>query len=168
MMAHVELALADADHPLSAPFSFENLILLAPACGFDLLADTLENRRELFKRLRLFAMTDKNESGKPMIPGVYPRSLLYFVSGVTEREATGEGAYDLPLVGMERYYARSGVYNFPEVNAVREFIEADERRAVWSVENRGPGLASSSITHGGFDDDRPTIESVVHMIKGAA
>lgn len=148
-------------------FKFKNVIFLAPACNFKLFNDIIENHRHLFENFRMFTMDDKRESGKPEVPLLYSRSLLYLISGILEKEHEdlNKSAYDMPIVGMQRYYNDTKTYNMDEVTAVRRFINADPRHAVWSVENQGAGLVSSAEEHGGFAEEKDTLASIKHIIK---
>lgn len=148
-------AAAPGDWP--ADFAFENVVFLAPACDFGMLREAIEMHRNLFRHFRLFGMRDPVESKDALVPGVYTRSLLYFVSGVVERESDGKGgftgAYDLPIVGMERYYRDDKVYGQPEIAVARAFLAETAGRAVWSVTDHGAdGLLANAMSHGGFDD----------------
>jgi hypothetical protein len=113
-------------------------------------------------RVRSFGMSDELERLDQLVPVVYPRSLLYFVSGVLEAEA------DAPLVGMERFYATDGPFaadKLPDVETVRHHLGADGR-SVWSISDAAGGLASGSTSHGGFDDDPSTLKSVQQFVRG--
>jgi len=154
--------LKHADERLPPDVQFD-LILLAPGANFDLFSNTLADHGGRIGDLRIFAMQDEHEKKDqitPVIP-LYPRSLLYFVSGVLEGEA------DKPLVGMQRYFFDEPPFNegFPEIATVRQFLDASPNRTVWSKVDSGPGLASAAVHHGDFDDvDEPTIKSVKHII----
>ena len=91
------------------------------------------------------------------------------MSGVVETEG-GSSAYDLPLLGMQRFYTDTATYTQPEIQRVRDFLAtaADKRAEVWSEANGGDGLWSDAVKHGGFDstDERMrTIESIQHILK---
>mgnify|MGYP001569964457 CR=1 FL=1 len=171
LLRHLDWARRNEAHPLPKDFKLKNLIFLAPACSFSQFDEALSLHRQspLFDHFRLFALKDELESGYWEAPLVYPRSLLYLVSGVLEKD--GEtSAYDLPLVGMERYFTAQGVYQEPEIERLRQFLSetANRRAEVWSEEDRGAGLASDAIRHSGFDetDDRnKTIISVQHILQ---
>ncbi|MBN1992730.1 MAG: hypothetical protein JW953_08480 [Anaerolineae bacterium] len=141
-----------------------DLVFLAPACDFRLLADTLALCGERIQNFRLFGMQDALEAADHLVPvaPVYPRSLLYFVSGVLEDEA------DKPLVGMQRYYSGQPPYHgqaYPEIEIVRRFVRAEAGRTIWSRQDSGPGCASTAEAHGAFDDeDVTTLNSVKHII----
>ncbi len=167
---------ADPNHPWPADFAIEHVVFLAPACNFSLLQSVIEQHRATFRHFRMFTMRDEREKKDRLVPGLYPRSLLYFLSGVVEREANGNGAFDLPLVGMERFYSKVQVYDQGEVVAARAFLAESQRHAVWSVTaNAGAGLNSNSTSHVAFDDTDPnnpaahtTMISVQHMIRNGA
>lgn len=137
---------------------------LAPGVDFRLLADTLKDHDERIACFRLFAMQDELEIKDRLVPVVpiYPRSLLYFVSGVLEDEP------NKPITGLQRFYSGVPPYDssaYPEIEAVRSYIAADPNRAVWSVADRGSGLASSAKRHGDFDDkDEATMQSLHHIL----
>jgi hypothetical protein len=146
---------------LPADMQFD-VVFLAPACHFQLFADTLRRFASRIHGFRLFGMHDAVERGDHLLGEAYPRSLLYFVSGVLEQEA------DEPLVGMERYYSGTGPYDagsFPEIAEVKRVLGGFRRALVWSESNEGPGLNSASKKHGDFDDDEPTVESVKNIIS---
>ena len=128
-------------------FRIQKVILLAPACTCRLFAKTLARHTQtpLFDELRIYALSDQLEAGYWEAPPLYPRSLLYLVSGLFEDEP------DQPLLGMQRYETAIPVYDEPEVNEVRAFVASEPNRAVWSIEDRGSGLVSDARRHGGFD-----------------
>jgi hypothetical protein len=171
LLLHLAWARSQPDHPLPDDFRIKNLIFLAPACSFLLFDKALEAHRQepLFDHFRMFALGDDLESGYWEVPGIYPRSLLYLVSGVVESE-NGKSAFDLPLVGMQRYYQASDTYTQLEIKRMREMLsQIDGKRGeVWAEEDRGNGLRSDAVKHGGFDSTevrRQTIDSIQHIIK---
>ncbi len=151
--------LAHADQLLPPAIKFD-IVFLAPACDFKLLAQTIRQYRHRIHGLRLFGMKDALETADRLVP-VYPHSLLYFVSGVLEDEA------DKPIVGMERFYSGAAPYpdeDYPEIKEVRDYLR-QSGGMVWSVEELGPGRNSAANAHGKFDDeDPPTLKSVQHII----
>jgi hypothetical protein len=171
LLKHVETC--RAHHLFPEDFSFRSVVFLAPACDFDAFEEALDDLRHLFDGFRLFAMRDELEKKDNLVPGLYPRSLLYFVSGVVEREPDGSTSFDRPILGMERYFLDAEVYDQIEVEKARQFLAASDRHAVWSIAADGAdGLRSNSNRHGGFDDTDPqdparhtTMLSVQHMIR---
>lgn len=141
-----------------------NVLLLAPACDFRLMQETVENYGARIDGIRIFAMSDELESQDGLIdqfPRAYPRSLLYFVSGLLEDEA------DKPLVGMQKFYSGNAAYNadsYPEIAAVNRYLSAKSNGFVWSKIDNGAGLSSDSRDHGDFDNDDATLKSLGHIL----
>ncbi|MGA4843456.1 hypothetical protein [Streptomyces sp. G45] len=156
---------ADADDPLPRDFRVSDVVLLAPACTADQLAPVVRRRAELFDRLRMFTLTDPAERADHLVPLLYPRSLLYFVSGVLERGPDGQSAVT-PLVGLQRWFQddKGG----PDDRDLRAFLRADATRTVFSPVDGGPGLTSGARSHGTFDDDPEILASLTRMLTDAA
>ncbi len=176
LLAATDAARHDPTHPLPEQFRFGDVVFLAPACSFRQFGEVLEDHRSVFDEFRMFSMDDDHEVDDTLVPVIYPRSLLYFVSGVVEQKPDGKGAADLPVVGMQRFHLRRDQKDpfaaLPGVTTVRSFVAADKRRAVWSVTEPGapPGFQGDSITHAGFDDTDPgephaAMNSVKHLIS---
>jgi len=167
LLKYIEKARTNPNHPLPEDFQFKNIIFEAPALDMQKFADMVDNLDPLFEHFRMFTMNDKGETGKPMIPALYTRSLLYFISGVLEHDYTDPQklAYDQPLAGMQRYYHNDKTYKADEIKNARKFIAQNSRRAVWSKENRGKGLASSADQHSGYAEEKDTLNSVKFIIE---
>ncbi|MDB5584447.1 MAG: hypothetical protein JWR80_9623 [Bradyrhizobium sp.] len=156
-----EMLKAAAKNAALAGLKFE-IVLLAPACTFKLLDDTLTLAPHQIADFRCFAMSDELEQKDSLIKGIYPRSLLYFVSGVLENEA------DEPLVGMHRFHTRTPPFDdeaFPNIKRVLDHLQAHQNGWVWSLSSSGEGLNTECTTHGGFDDEKTTIESIKYFIR---
>lgn len=171
LLKHLAWARSSDDHPLPKDFKLKNLIFMAPACSFAEFDEALALHRQspLFENFRLFALNDKLESGYWEVPVVYPRSLLYLVSGAFEKDGE-KSAFDLPLLGMQRYFTNGEVYQNPEIERFRQFLSeaANRKSEVWSEEDRGAGLASDAVEHGGFDetgDRKKTMISVQQILQ---
>lgn len=91
-------------------------------------------------------MTDEAECGDHLVPLVYPRSLLSFVSGVLGVGASGKTEAGMPILGLARCFDRERDDDPVEVRSVRDSIRSDHELAVWSASDRGPGLASGALT----------------------
>lgn len=165
LLAHIEQRRADPHDPFPAGFRFRNVVFLAPACTFaDFHAVVSTPQKDLFENFQMFTMYDRHESEDQLVPHVYTRSLLYFISGVLEPDADGNSAPDVPVVGMERYYT-SDTYGTPEIVAVRTFVGSAPSTVVWSPTDSGP-LRSGALKHGIFDDDGLTRASLTAIIEG--
>lgn len=167
--------LADLDRRRQDPgsqvpedFRVRNVAFLAPANSFTHFASTVARWDDVAERFRMFTMTDDAERADALVARVYPRSLLYFVSGVVERDTHGKSAWT-PIVGEHRYYAERWYEKFAEVEAVGRFVSADKaaHRTVWSptAADAPAGFRSGATTHGGFDDDALVRESLRHFIE---
>jgi hypothetical protein len=155
------LAKADALLPEGRDF---DVVLLAPACDFQMMDRTFERHGDRIRRLRIFCMNDQLECRDRLLPGVYPRSLLYFVSGALESQA------DWPLLGMQRFHVNPEPFadpDFPEIDRVRAALATKTNSTVWSISTGMPGLASKAMRHGDFDDDDATLNSVACFISAS-
>ena len=141
-----------------------NLILIAPACTFGVLADALKAAGNRVAALRVFGMSDELERKNALVPAVpllYPSSLLYFVSGILEDES------DTPLVGMARFW--EGIYTngkFPEIDYVvnGDFFKPKTSR-IWALSSGGNGLNCDMSTHGGWAQAPETLKSVQYILS---
>jgi hypothetical protein len=166
-----------------------DVILLAPANTYDFYTANYVATR--VGGVRIFQMKDAVEQqdhlltqdvgpGDPSILGnVYPRSLLYLVSGVCEsfeaENMPGADALDgtdMPILGMDRFYADSATFpaaKYPSVDSVRaQFPDPPGTPAFARVlsptdNTTAPiGFRCTSLKHGNFPGDPYTIESLIH------
>ncbi len=150
-----------------------DVIFLAPAITHTRWARTLVNHAGSIAGFRQFGMRDSVECEDRLVSVVYPRSLLYFVSGVVEFATDTAGnpqrESDTPVVGMERYRLDPAVFSaadFPDIATVEAFYVTKPKALVWSVTSvEAPkGEASESHKHGDFDDDSATVDSIVQVL----
>ena len=88
---------------------------------------------------------------------VYQKSLLYLVSRALERPARGRS--EVPLLGMQRF-SDTKVSGTTFDKAIHD----GGGSIIWSPSERPANSRSDSSSHGGFDDDNPTMTSVVLRI----
>lgn len=167
--------LLDAAARLAPELRFD-VVLLAPAVSHARFADALDAHaggdHPRVRRLRMFAMSEPVESADAMVPVLYTRSLLYFVSGLLEgdvRDGRWVGEVDRPLVGMQRYQDLAETYSgagFEAVDRVRGELAASGR-VVWSCADDGDGRRCASRKHGDFDNDETTLASLEWMLANA-
>jgi hypothetical protein len=136
-----------------------SLSLLAPAIRVD------EFRRLLLPRIgdgidafAMFTMHRELEEDDTCTLGsltFYHRSLLYLI------RAALEDAVDTPILGLAQCVAEDAV--------LRELF-AGRAEAIWSRTDAGaaPDRRSRSTTHGGFDGDAATMDSLARRITGNA
>jgi hypothetical protein len=154
--------LLKADEILPPEVRFD-VIFLAAAVSFRDFDATVARVPHRIRHLRSFGMKDELERVDGIVPVIYPRSLLYFVSGLLEDEV------DLPLVGMERYHSGQRPYageKFVDIARTRAFLDGLGARSVWAEMDGGDGLRSTARKHGSFDDQDPkTLDSVLFLLK---
>jgi hypothetical protein len=128
-------------------WKFESVSFMAAAATVDLFERTMLPRLQdkTVRVFRSFLLTDAAEEQdvtcRPILG--YGRSLLYLVS------ESFEGGTRTPILGMQKY--------FTDRIASRGLATVK----VWT----SPGAVTASTTHGGFDDDRLTMESVIKLIR---
>lgn len=147
-------------------FVYHQVSFMAPACRIELFHGAVVKHPERFKRLRIFTMSDTLEKADSLVPYFYTHSLLYFISGVLEDK--GE-SFDAPILGLERNLQAQFPYdNLVELIETNQFLfEQGKNRLVFSngIPSQISGMKSNSKSHGGFDDDLDTIESLQFMLK---
>lgn len=142
-----------------------DILFLAPAVRHDRFAATLAAQRSRIGGFRLFGMSDALESDDVLVPILYTRSLLYFISGVLEGHEEGhhwKEDVDEPLVGLQRHLDAEAfdAGDFPAVAQVRQFLQNVPHAQVWSEAAGGNGRNSRSRKHGDFDNDAATVDSL--------
>jgi hypothetical protein len=163
LLRYLHACRQDPAHLLTqSGFMLDKLVFLAPAGTCALFAEVLKGHSEkaFFNDFRMFALTDADESGYYEIPVLYPRSLLYIISGLLE----GAGIVDQTLVGLDRDYRKNHPYTDAVVIEVRDFLAASQNRKILSGQNLGPGLACDSHKHGEFSSTPGTLGSVVTFV----
>lgn len=138
----------------------KELFLLAPAITVDLFASSLQGhigRDKPIENCSMFTMFEKSERRDNVIH-IYRKSLLYFVSKACEP------MYEEPILGLEECLRTDpGMHAFwgldPHGRATGEMI--------FSPSGTPLGLrASTSVTHGGFDNDPATLNSLARRMTG--
>ena len=145
---------------------------LAPACTTQHFAQTLDAAGQLIGRFRMFTMTDGAERADRLAGAVYPRSLLYLVSGLLERDRGASAV--APVLGLSRYLAAQGLERLlaselaatARLDAVRKY-SGETGRVVLSPTalDALEGARSSAISHGAFDDDELVRGSLAQLIQ---
>lgn len=139
---------------LGMPDLIASCSLLAPACTIDFYnehyAPRLGKQPKDSKLTRLPALDVYNLNSQleleDTVGFVYRKSLLYLVSNALERQKAK------PLLGMEVFAGK-----LPATSGLK-IIYSDGKT----------GSVTRSTSHGGFDNDTYTMNSVMHRILGAA
>jgi pimeloyl-ACP methyl ester carboxylesterase len=111
----------------------------------------------------LFVLSDKVERDD-RVTRTYGKSLLYLVSNAFEEER------EMPLLGMERFITKGGTagakYADDEISALYRKRVDGLPALVVAGESDKPGCRSHCSTHGGFDNDADTLNSILYRILG--
>jgi hypothetical protein len=148
----------DAALSLGVP-ALRSLTLLAPAIRVETFTEKVLPRvGSGIEKIVMFTMQRDFERAD-QVAGVYRKSLLYLVSRALERER------EEPILGLE-----DSVRDDARMRALfgLEGAPAQGGEVVWSVtrEDAPPRSASTSRTHGGFDNDAATMNSAARRIVG--
>lgn len=147
--AHLIEALAAANTKLR----LASVSLLAPAATVALFKDVylprLRDGPFGVDAMHVYNLTDNIEKDDN-VAMVYRKSLLYLVSRAFEEEIDPAES----LLGMQRYSKELG-----KLNPARLFFHYSDGHA-------GPRVHTSSASHGGFDNDPPTMNDVLKTVLG--
>jgi hypothetical protein len=173
-------------------FTFD-VVLMAAA---DTFTFQVANYAKRIRGVRSFGMTDLAESqdllmsndtatsSNPDLLGrIYPRSLLYLISGALETDATGIpttpphdlDTSDMPITGMDRFYANQAIFtppSYPDVQAERAGLANTGGSNLFmrvlspSGDTAPPGQQCDAVKHGGFPADPLMVGSLTYLLQG--
>ncbi len=136
-----------------------SLSLLAPACTNQLFETNIRpHLRGEIEEFHLFNLSSHAELDDSV--GPYRKSLLHLVSRAFERTTEQEGKLK-PLLGMEPNGA--GKLN-PALRGLRPERTQTATSVVYSL-GASRKLACTSDNHGGFDNDLPTLNSLLRILR---
>lgn len=138
---------------------FKSVHFLAPAVRVDTFKTELAGRiGNGVDKLSVFTMSKSFEQDDSCAT-VYRKSLLYLIHRALEPER------NTPILGLEVSLRRD-----PELKKLLGLgVSNAPGEVIWSVSLSAKGRsASTAATHGGFDDDGPTMSSVARWILGKA
>lgn len=140
-------------HLIDQGVPVDSLHLLAPAIRVDEFRERLL-APEVFARIGSCVMYTMNRRREldDNCGGLYRKSLLHLIRNALEAE-TGAA-----ILGLQESVQQ-------DAQLTRLFAGAGAE-AIWSVRDGGPRRSSASTTHGGFDDDAPTMNSIARRILG--
>jgi hypothetical protein len=137
---------------------FKTFQLMAPAMTVELFKKAVMPvvKKGNCPHPELFVLSDQAERDDTV--GPYGKSLLYLVSNAFE------GRRGTPILGMQRYVTKVGGKQDPALDPeVEAFLDGHVIVANAGTTNY-PG--SGSETHGGFDNDAATMNTVISRILG--
>lgn len=139
--------------------TIDTCTLWAPACTMMLFDSAYlpAIRDQRIRDFALYTLTDKAEQDDHCAH-IYHKSLLYLVSNAFEKRARvpifrPEGE---PILGMAKFVDQH--------TGLRKLI--GQKRIAW-IKAPVDASASTSTTHGAFDDDRTTVQSTLRRVLGA-
>jgi hypothetical protein len=142
-----------------------SMTFLAPAIRVDTFLDqVLPHLGKHVQEFATFGLDDKRELNDVCAAkgvSVYHKSLLYLVARALE-DKPPEGESEVPLLGMQRFADTSiGGKTFDKA------IKAAGGSVIWSPSQKPANSRTDSTSHGGFDDDSPTMTSAMLRVLGA-
>ncbi|WP_242107122.1 C1 family peptidase [Luteimonas aquatica] len=153
----------------------DSLNLWAPAITMEMFLMTYAPALEAGRidRAGLFTLTDKAENDD-QCARIYNKSLLYLVAHAFESQPRSwidrRLSQGTPLAGMARFLAARGIedqaFGFERVHKLLRSGRLDWVQSPTSDRPPGSALAANATTHGGFDDDRATLEATAARILG--
>lgn len=132
---------------------FQTVTFLAPAVRIDTFKKKLLPVADKIGNLTIFTMTDAAERDDNCF-GIYGKSLLYLVS------ASFEPVPGTPILGLAK--------DIEDDAEVMGFLAGPRGDLVLTPNRKPRPDASTARSHGGFDDDAPTMESTLLRIAPGA
>jgi hypothetical protein len=130
-----------------------NLVLYAPACTLEFFVDMIAPaiKKGTVAGMHHFLLDDKREQDDN-VAVIYRKSLLYLVSRAYQSRKEVE-----PLLGMEKY--------MPDTLKALRQLKIDNK--VFHYNTRANTNMTTSKSHGGFDNDLATMNSMLRLVLGA-
>ncbi|MBK7692040.1 MAG: C1 family peptidase [Bacteroidetes bacterium] len=127
---------------ISAGWTFKSIHFMAPAVTNKLFDETIYKAIQNKKVGRYFQFHLSDDVEKKDNCSIYSKSLLYLVSN------SFEPGKKTPILGMQKFFEKDARYAIP---AIKSYYS--------------PSVFSKSTSHGGFDNDPTTIETIIKNIK---
>lgn len=148
------------------------IVFLAPAVRAKLFVESIvQNVNPVVAKFRMYTMSDENECRDTLIrnlpvlgdlPWFYPRSLLYFISGLLEGDEV-----DADVLGLQRFH-KTDCWNANDqfLSIARDFCASVDHRTCWSIANdQDEKLRTNSLSHGGFGTGSNTNTTMISVGK---
>jgi hypothetical protein len=153
------------EHLIHLGVSLKTVNFMAPAMSVETFKQTMLPfiQEKQCPLPTLFVLGDKAERDD-RVTAIYGKSLLYLVSNAFEEER------EMALLGMERFVSRRGEAGAkladPEMSALFQNQIDGLPSLVVAGQSDRLGCRSRSRTHGGFDNDADTLNSILYRILG--
>jgi hypothetical protein len=153
------------EHLIHLGVNLKTVNFMAPAITVESFKQTMrpfiENKQ--CPQPTLFVLSDTAERDD-RVTATYGKSLLYLVSNAFEEER------EMPLLGMERFVSKRGKagakFADQEMNALFQNQVDGLPSLVVAGQSDEDGCRSRSRTHGGFDNDADTLNSILYRMLG--
>jgi hypothetical protein len=110
---------------------------------------------DALRRFALYTLDDQDERSDNC-NNIYRKSILYLVSNALEHKLRDDEAEDgVPLLGLAKYVQRDPTLG--------ELFALTNRQERWVIAGADPRI-SNAKTHGGFDNDMPTVLSTIELM----
>lgn len=152
---------------------FNSIVFLAPAASCSLFNESIIAFPNSWKRFRMFTMKDEFEIQDTLVPLLYPRSLLYLISGILEGDESGVlkendlGYADSYIVGLHRHIRMRPPYDNNLLREIYNFLDPDNPNSetiVLSKSQGGSGKNADATTHKGFTFYNEIAKSVNYFL----
>lgn len=146
-----------------------DVIFMAPANTYKDTAAFLREGSAPIGNFRMFGIGDSTERRDhmfwelaPQLAGLYPGSLLFFVSRSVETRR------NMPILGLQRDYATpsSGAAREDNLEVRRSLLDLPGR-VVWSPCQGPAGFCTNCSSHGDFCSDSLTLQSLRYLIRNS-
>lgn len=136
----------------------KTLTLFAPACTMELFeSNLLPHLGQGVERLTVFNLSEQTEQDDKVGP-VYHKSLLYLVSEAFETSKAE------PIAGMQKFWGDGSVAR----QGFGKPVFASDYGVIHSMGGSGGiRMKTDSRSHGGFDNDEDTLNSMLRIILGS-
>jgi hypothetical protein len=137
------------------------IIFMAPACTSELFHDEIVQQSCQYEQFRMFTMSDDYECKNQLVPLVYPRSLLYLVSGILDDHP------DEPVAGMTRFM-QNPPFSGSKLLSIASFLRtpgSDRLVLSKTADNAPRGLRCTAERHQDFDENGPMQDSLIYLIS---
>jgi hypothetical protein len=138
--------------------------LWAPACTIELFKECYlpSIKNETIGRFALFTLTDQAEKDDHCAH-IYNKSLLYLVSNSFEEKSRIPVVRDgIPILGMQKFVSKD--------KDLQSLFKRPNAEQVLAPNSNQPGSTDHSTcnTHGGFDDDKATVNATLARMLNKA
>lgn len=153
------------NNPLTkySEFKFNSIVFLAPAVTCKLFNESIMAYPYSWERFRMFTMNDELECNDALIPLLYPRSLLYLISGILEQDE-----YDAHILGLHRHIRGTKPYDIEILTEIQNFLgtnDPDSQRIILSKSQGEMGRIADATSHKGFTFYKEIINSINYYLK---